>query len=243
MAMTRVSGVQMPVLQKEPENLARIIEYIRTTDADFIVFPEMALTGYRPDFSDEKTEDAWEQIATACRQAYTAALVGTGAKTPEGVFVQARVFGSDGSLVGTQEKLIPTMDEREWCRPGEELRMFDHEGLTFGCLAGNDLWVTPGFGPYPDPRLSHQLAQRGADAIFVLANTGSETIYAPYHESNLVLRAMEAGVPLIVVNASSSEGPVNCPSGVIGPDGVWRVEAPREGEHAFHYEFEPGIET
>lgn len=243
MATIRVSGVQMRVAAKKDENLPRILDFIRRSDADFILFPEMSLTGYHGGFSQAKTEQAWEQIAAACRQSYTSVLLGTGAKTDDGAFIQTRIYGSDGGLVGTHEKLVPTDGDRTWCRPGEELRTFTVGGLTFGCLICNDLWVTPGCGPYPDPRLSLQLAQRGARVIFHAVNSGASAAHLPYHESNLSLRAMEGGVYIVTANAATLEGPVNCASGVMGPNGAWVVKVPREGEHIFTADLDIDTET
>lgn len=233
MATIRVSGVQMGVAERKDLNLPRILDFIRQSDADFILFPEMSLTGYHGGFSAPKTERAWEQIATVCRQSYKTALIGTGAHTADGSYIQTRVYGTNGQLIGTHEKLVPTEGDRTWCRPGEELRVFTHEGLPFGCLICNDMWVTPGCGPYPDPRLSYQLGQRGARIIFHAVNSGSSPEHLAYHESNLSLRARESGVYIVVANAASTNGPVNCSSGVMGPDGNWVTKVARDGEHVF----------
>lgn len=173
MTTIRVSGVQMRVSHKLAENLPKILAHIETSDADFIVFPEMSLTGYHGDFSQKAAAAAWRQIATACRQAYVTALIGTGVHTDGRTYIQTRIKTDEGRLLGTQEKLIPTLGDREFCKPGEELRVFKHKGLTFGCLICNDLWVTPGCGPYPDPRLTYQLGQRGARIVFHAINSGS----------------------------------------------------------------------
>ena len=132
MATIRVSGVQMTVSTKLEENLPRILGHIEKTDADFIVFPEMCLTGYHGDFSRKATEAAWERIAAACRQSYVTAMVGTGARTEDGTFIQVRVFGDDGNVLGTHEKLVPSSGDRAFCRPGEELRTFQRNWMREG---------------------------------------------------------------------------------------------------------------
>jgi len=231
--MIRVSGVQMRVSDKMEDNLPKIIHALEESDADFILFPEMSLTGYHGDFSQKKTEQAWRQIGTVCRQKYKTALVGTGCATEEGKFIQTRIFGTDGKVLGTHEKLVPTQSDRKWCTPGDELRTFDQNGLHFGCLICNDMWVTPGCGPYPDPRLAYQLGQQGVHVIFHAVNSGANAMHIPYHESNLALRALESKVYIVVANAATPQGAVNCASGVVGPDGQWKVKAPREGEHRF----------
>jgi len=238
MATVRICGVQMSVSPKLDENLPKIVKYIQDCDTDFILFPEMSLTGYHGDFSEKATEAAWQQVATACRQSYVTAFIGTGCVSEGAKYIQTRVYTDEGDLLGTHEKLVPTSGDREFCLPGEELRVFSHFGLTFGCLICNDLWVTPGCGPYPDPRLAYQLGRKGAQAIFHAVNSGTSQLHLPYHESNLILRAMESKIHIVVANAASKDGPINCPSGVVSPEGEWVVRCPLEGEHTYTYDLE-----
>ena len=238
MKTIRVLGVQMPISKKLDDNLERILSHLKPTDADFVLFPEMALTGYHGDFSQKAVERACKQIAEACRHTYTTALVGTGCKTDDGTYIQTRVYGAHGELMGTYEKIMATAKDREFCRPGGELRVFRHAGVNFGCLICNDLWVTPGCGPYPDPRLSYQLAKKGAQIIFLSVNSGASTIHTPYHESNLVLRAIESKAYICTANAATNEGPVNCLTGVVSPQGKWMVQCPRDGDQTYTCDIE-----
>ena len=240
MATIRVSGVQMVVGKSKKENLPRILDYIQKSDCDFLVFPEMALTGYNDGFSDTRTAEAWDQIAAACRTSYVTAIVGTGCRHEGHTHIQSRIFGDDGGLMGTHEKIVPTEGDRKWCRPGADLEVFNHMGVNFGCLICNDLWVTPGCGPYPDPRLTYQLGQKGAQVIFHSINSGTTEVHAAYHESNLRLRALESRLFIVTANAAHPTDPVNAPSGVVGPDGNWLVQAPRVGEHVYTLDLDVG---
>lgn len=238
MAAIRITGVQMYVSPTKRENLPRILEHIKQADADFILFPEMSLTGYHGDFSQERTEDAWQQIAAACRTHYVTAIIGTGTRDNGHVYIQSRIFSDEGKLIGTHEKMVPTEKDRKWCRPGEELRVFRHKEVQFGCLICNDLWVTPGCGPYPDPRLSLQLVRKGAQIIFHSIHSGHSPLHTTYHESNLALRAMEGKVHIATANAAEREGPVNALSGIMSPEGKWLAQCPRNGEHKYTYDLE-----
>jgi predicted amidohydrolase len=243
MATLRVSGVQMSVSPKLEDNLPKILDHIKRSDADFIVFPEMSLTGYHGDFSDKATDAAWNQIATACRKACVTAIIGTGCREDGATYIQSRIYSDTGDLAGTHEKLVPTKGDREFCAPGEELRVFDHSsGLRYGCLICNDLWVTPGCGPYPDPRLAYQLGQRGAQVIFHSIASGTSSVHTPYHESNLVLRAMEGGLYIVTANAAHDGKEVNALSGVVSPEGTWLAQCPREGEHSYAFDIEVDTE-
>lgn len=238
MATVRISGVQMRVGAKKDENLPRILNLIERSDADFLLFPQMSLTGYNNDFSDVKTETALDAIAEKCRISYTAALVGTGTRMEGKSYQQTRIISDEGELIGTYEQLTPIKSDRSWCSPGDELRTFEHGGVKFGCLIGNDLWVTPGQGPYPDRRLSYRLSKEGVDVIFLSLNTGPDPDYRVWHEENLRLRAREAGCFIVTANACSDDGEVNAPSGVISPDGEWVTLVPRTGEHTYFFDFD-----
>ncbi len=238
MAALRITGIQMAVAPKKSANLPRILEYIDSSDCDFIVFPEMSLTGYNDGFSKGPTQEAWEKIAGACRASYVTAIVGTGSRTNGKVHIQSRIFDDQGEVLGTYEKLVPTETDRKWCAPGSTLRDFRHNNLSFGCLIGNDLWVAPGHGPYADRRLSYQLGQKGVQLIFHCNHSGVDARYAAYHDSNLRLRAEESGCYIVTVNAAPEGAPLNAPSGVVSPRGEWLVQCPLEGEHVFSYDLE-----
>lgn len=238
MGTIRIVGVQMNVGATKAENLPRIMNLIERADADLVVFPQMALTGHNNDFSDARTAEAWRKIAGVCRATYRGAIFGTGARSEGKSYIQARAYGDDGDLLGTQEKLVPTERERTWVRPGDGLEVFRFRDMTFGMLNGNDLWVTPGKGPYHDPRLSNALALRGVDVIFHLNGSGTNPDYRQWHDANLFLRAREAKVPIFTVNVSHGTKEINALSGVVGPDGLWRVKCDPIGEHHFQYELE-----
>lgn len=236
MASYRVTGVQMSVSRKLSANLSKIIQHIEACKSDFILFPEMSLTGYHGEFSEKAARTAWDQIAEACRQNYVTAIVGTGCRENGHIYIQSRIFGDNGEVLGTHEKLVPTAEDREFCRPGEELRVFENGGLQFGCLICNDLWVAPGCGPYPDPRLCYQLGKKGAQAVFQSMHSGTESTYAPYHDSNLLLRARESGFYIFTSNAADAKAPLNAATGVISPQGEWVEKCPLRGEHTYTYD-------
>ncbi len=232
----RIAGVQMIVDSELDINLPKILEGIeRAADdnADFVLFPEMALTGYHGKFNQARRDAALKAIRDACRQHKIAALVGAGDHQSDGTYVQVCVISDRSEIIGTYEKMVPTSGDRKWCKPGKELRTFEHKGLHFGCLICNDLWVTPGCGPYPDPRLAYQLGEKGVDVIFHAINSGSSARHIPYHESNVSLRAAESRIYIITVNAARHGEPVNCASGIMKPDGTWQLAADRLGEQFF----------
>ncbi|MFA7692700.1 MAG: carbon-nitrogen hydrolase family protein [Candidatus Hydrogenedentes bacterium] len=238
MRTIRIAGIQMNVSSSKKDNLPRILGYIRQGDCDFLLFPEMSLTGYHNNFNEERTKDAWKQIAAACRQSYVTAIIGTGVIIDGKNCIQSRIYTDEGQLLGTHEKIVPTEADRKWCVPGEELRVFNYKDCSFGCLIGNDLWVAPGKGPYPDPRLSFQLGKKGAQIIFHSMATGTDSAYAAYYQSNLALRARESNVFIVTANTAVESGQLNMPSGIMSPEGKWLIQSKRSDEFRYTYDLE-----
>jgi len=234
----RVAGVQMVVSSDLGANLPRILSYIAEVaedGADLVLFPEMSLSGYHGTYDFDAVKRALADVRAAARKHKIAVIVGTGWRENGESYIQNRVYDSDGALLGTHEKMVPTgvdgtSGDRAFCAPGKELRTFLWKGITCGSLICNDLWVTPGCGPHPDPRLAYQLGQKGARIIFHAVNSGCGQRHLPYHESNLGLRAEESKVYIVTANAANMDRPINCSSGVMAPSGEWYTKLDRQGE-------------
>ena len=232
----RVAGIQMQVAPEARENLKHILAWLRWAadkGAQFCLFPEASLSGYHGNFDQSEVADGLDEIASLCQQCHITGLISTCMREDNKTHIQLRVYDGSGQFLGAHAKMVPTSGDRTFCVPGTELRLFTERGITFGCLICNDLWVTPGCGPYPDPRLTYQLGQLGAQAVFHAINSGAEQRYLPYHESNLALRALESGFPIITANAAMGTQAVNCGSGVMSAEGTWLMRADPVGEQAY----------
>ena len=196
--------------------------------ADFLVTPEMALTGYHDRFDKARRNQLVKLVREAAAAGKVTVMLGCGDKRGGKVYNEVLVIGGDGRLIGRHAKIVATNGDRKWSVPGTRLKIFRDRGLTFGCLICNDLWVTPGCGPYPDPRLTLQLANKGARVVFHSIHSGRSKMHTPYHESNVMLRAREGGLYIATANASQPTG-VNCATGVMGPDCEWVIRCNRRG--------------
>ena len=238
MASIRVTGVQMRATESVPENLEKMLGYVERSESDVILFPLRSLTGPARHVEESSTRRAWDLIAASARKHYTTVIFNTIAQDEDEKYIQTRIYSDQGELVGTQEKLVPTVSDRDWCTPGDELRLFGHNGASFGCLCGNDLWVAPGLGNYPDRRLTCQLGERGARILFHSADSGTDPRFREYFESNLKLRAWESKCYIFTANAAPDSGNLNAPTGVISPEGKILEECPRTGEHAYSFDLD-----
>ena len=235
----RITLAQIYVSKDVQDNLARIREaFARATAdrADWIFFPEGALSGYHDDFSQREVQAAFDEVKDMCRRARITGLIGTCWKEDGRTYNEIRIVDSDGALVGRYAKRCLTYGDARQFAVGRSPLVHAIRGLKCGTLICNDLWVTPGFSDGPNPHLTLKQARAGARVIFHAVNSGSNQQYREYHEANLKLRAVEAGCPIVVVNAAR-DTPVNCASGVV--QGFDFRTLPRIGQVIKTVEFTP----
>ncbi len=223
--------VQMRVERDVQANLSRIlrgIERAATDGADFVLFPEAALSGYYGGFDQPAIEAGLAQVSAACRDRGVAALVGTCYREGQAVYNQVRVFSDDGMYLGAHSKTIPTRGDLEWCVAGGGVQVFEHKGLTFGALICNDFWCTPP-SALPDTHLVQQLAEAGARVVFHAINSGFNLGYLKWHTAHLEMYADIYNIHVLTSNAAGDE-PTNAPSGLLTPQGDWAAQADPTGE-------------
>lgn len=223
-------------------NARRAFEQAGEEKADLVLFPEMFLTGYYGGFSQDEAASGMAELVELCRKYQVTALVGTGWKEQEKAFNQVRIIDAAGSLVGIYAKQCLTYGDAKWTSPGTTPLVFAVRDLTVGILICNDLWVTPGFADGPNPHLTLQQARAGAQVIFHHIHSGSDQRYRAYHESNHLLRAVEAKCPIVALNAFTAPE-VNATSGVVGTDHRHLVTLPRDREVIQTVEFVPTVRT
>jgi NAD+ synthase (glutamine-hydrolysing) len=148
------------------------LEKAKQADADLVVFPELAVTGYppedlllKPSFL-EVSRVAIEELAPATTG--LTAIVGF-ADVDEDVYNAAAVL-HDGQLAGVYHKhYLPTygvFDEDRYFRAGAVNPVFVLEGVTFGVSICEDIWYPEG-----PPQLQ---ARAGAQMLVNLSAS-------PYH--------------------------------------------------------------
>jgi predicted amidohydrolase len=239
----RVTLAQVTTHQDIPKNLAnarRALEQAREDKADFVLFPEMFLTGYYGQLRQDEAAQAMASVAELCRTCQVTALVGTGWKEDGKVYNQVRITDAAGDLAGVYAKKCVCYGEDQWTTPGTTPLVFTVRGLKLGILICNDLWVTPGFSDGPNPHLSLKQARAGAQVIFHHINSGSDQRYRGYHESNHFARAAEAKCPIVAINAFQAPE-VNATSGVVGTGFKHIAALPRDREVIQTVEFLPAV--
>ena len=234
----RIALAQIPLREDDiPANadeIIRAVEWAAAHRSDFLVTPESILTGHHDRFDKKERDRELRRIKAAVKEAGVTTVVGACDKRNGRSYVEQIILGRDGRMLGRHTKTGLASIDRAWATPGRTLRVFRDRGLDFGCLVCNDLWVVPLSGAREDPRLSLKLAEKGARILFVSSYSGSDTRFREMHESNVMLRAMEGHIFIVSVNVAVP-GPVNAVTGIMGPDGHWRLKCNRRGRQlAYH---------
>ena len=212
MDFLRVAGAQLNFVVGDIDgNTARIIEAMEWAEecqADVILFPELAITGYPPEDLVLKSAFIRDNISAlhrlAARSAETAAVVGfvdrgAGQRDDAGHprVHNAAALVAGGGLRGVYHKgLLPNygvFDEDRYFAVGENPgSLWEINGVAVGVSVCEDIWV-------PDGPPADQVA---AGAEILLNINGS-----PYHHGKgaerqrmLAERARSSGVPLVYLN-------------------------------------------
>ena len=205
----RVALAQINVTVGDLEgNTRKIIEYTdkaRTLQADLVVFPELAVTGYPPEdlvFKPQFVQDnlaGMRQVAEASKDiAVVVGFVDTDdeASPPAPRTHNAAAVAYDGRLVDVYHKIyLPnygTFDEDRYFKPGNQCPVYVINGTPVGVNVCEDIWFSTG----------PTTVQRAAGAQVVVNINGS-----PYHtgkgkvrEEMLATRAIDNGMFVAYVN-------------------------------------------
>jgi len=211
----RASGVQAnsaDTIASSTEKALRYIEQAHQQGADFLLFPEMYLTGYHDRFDGREAEEALESIGEAAAQFDVNVLMGTGSKRHGSTTNQVRIFARTGREIGTHEKILLAAPEASIYEPGKELRTFELDGLCFAVLICNDLWATPRSTRGWISLLVQEAQDLGAAVVFHAISCSGETdpakreILMDWHVAHHRTWAMRIGITIVAANQSRALG-------------------------------------
>ncbi|MFC0446331.1 NAD+ synthase [Pseudidiomarina halophila] len=181
------------------QNTATILACLdEQKDADIVVFPELAITGYSPedllfraDF-EELVDDALAKIADAA--VAQVAVVGHPQRVGDELFNSVSVLHRGECLARYHKQRLPqygVFDEQRYFIPGHEPCVFKWQGHRIGLTICEDLWR-------PEP-LQRTLSQ-GADWIISINASPFEVDKHQQRMHVLQQRVHEAGCPIVYVN-------------------------------------------
>jgi predicted amidohydrolase len=225
--MLRIGLYQFaPRFGRVAENLARVLAAIDRAEADLLVLPELALTGYlfrdRAELcalaEEPRRSASVAALVDSCRRNRCFILTGFAEKCGPRVYNSALLVGGRG-VVATYRKLHLFNEEKRYFDPG-------NLPLTVQRVAGVRLGIMICFD-WAFPEASRTLALAGAEVLCLPAN-----LVLPFAQAAMVTRAIENGVYTVIVNRIGEErrpqGRVRFTGGsqVVAPTGALLCRAP-----------------
>jgi len=228
--LLKVASVQMPLSTKIQDNLEKILHYIDRAagqDADIVVFPETALSG----FDRETIENLnWNQLKSAEREIAERAgakkihvIYGSSTRREKGrPYNSAVVLDREGKEIHRYHKMVP----ENWFEPGDHLAFFQVDRIPCTLIICHD-------SRYPE--LVRLPAMKGAQVCFYISYEinsyeGSVRKIENYR-SQLVARAAENRIFVLQssgigrIPGKPDRGIVLGYSRFVNPGGVILVEA------------------
>ncbi len=203
-----MKGIKIAIAQINPTvgdldgNARIIIDYIkkaREKEADIVVFPELAVTGYPPKdlvlkpLFVKKNLEKFSEIAGAASD--ITAVVGFVDKQGNDIYNAAGII-KDREVIGIQHKTnLPNydvFDEMRYFKPARERHIFEIEGTVFGINICEDIWVD--VGPLEDQ------AKKGADIIINISASPFHAGKPGEREGMLSRKARENDVTIVYCN-------------------------------------------
>ena len=168
--MSKIGFYQFaPEFGQVGRNLARVVSALRTVDADLIVLPELAFTGYyfgdraelEPLAEDPSDSAIVESLVSLCRERDLYLVTGFAEKHLDKCFNSALLLGPEG-LIHVYRKIHLFNTEKNCFDPGDTpFRVNEVRGVRVGMMICFD-WIFP--------EVARILALEGADILCHPAN-------------------------------------------------------------------------
>ncbi len=194
----RIGYCQFDVQHKDIERNLRTIErMLAKTEADVVVLPELALTGYFFDKKEELaglstkkvTDDAFARLGEIAKKHVLIIVIGMSELADGKLYNTAYVIDETG-IRGKQRKMHLTETENIFAA-GKKVDVIETGGIKIGIAICFDIWF---------PEMCRVLADKGADVICCPANFGG-----PWSVDVAKVRALENSIPFVLANRTGEE--------------------------------------
>jgi predicted amidohydrolase len=155
-------------VEQNLKETSRHIEEAHNRGIDIIAFPEASITGYNdrgkfPEAIEPLDGEAVAAFLTLTQGKNLTALAGVIEHNPAGKPYITHVVARNGSLAGFYRKTNIIDEDSEWITPGNEIKVFDHNGIVYGIAVCSDIEKEEIFA---------ECARLGAKIVFELAAPG-----------------------------------------------------------------------
>ena len=168
----RISLVQMHCEKGAiSENMAAAAGFIEEAEkrgVDIIGFPESSITGYNepakyPEAVISLNGPEMAEFLTLTEGRHLTVLAGIIEENPDGLPFTTQIVARNGKLLGYHRKMYDGEEEKPWFSVGNEIAVFEHDGLTFGIAICAEISKEEIFA---------ECSRRGARIMFELAAPG-----------------------------------------------------------------------
>tara|TARA_Y200000002_G_scaffold279826_1_gene233927 strand:+ start:1766 stop:2539 length:774 start_codon:yes stop_codon:yes gene_type:complete len=237
-----ISTSQQPVFKEIKENKECILDVLdQTKDSDWVLTPEGSLSGYCKNQIHEKNSSeygpALQEVENYLIKNKRNMLLATGHVESNGLpYNQIRVY-KEGQFQGAYAKQLLTNDldaagELFYYVAGNEPHYYyldSDQKVIASSLICNDIWAFPRMSPKGNPYFYRDFRKYNVKVVFCSVNCNIDyldPLVYDWHETHLRLFSREFEMYTVVSGAATDMRgePVNhiqCPSGIIGPDGEW----------------------
>ncbi len=200
------------------QNLSRVVAALSGADADIIVLPELAFTGYyfqdRAELAalaeDPAASPTVSTLVQLCHENRFRLVTGFAERSGEKLFNSALLIDGEG-VVQCYRKLHLFHTESEYFDPGDRpLQVCEIDGIRIGLMICYD-WAFP--------EVARCLALQGADLICHPSN-----LVLPWGQQAMLTRCMENGLFAVTANRT---GPDARPRGTLHFTGRSQLAGPR----------------
>ena len=224
----KVGCAQIDVTDKVQVNLEKILSFIEKADSQgvqILLFPETALSGYRPYHFKEKPfperevlEKSLEKVCRKTGEKGMHVVLGTTSYEDGGLYNIVYFIDNRGEIIASHAKTHGTGGK--YFLAGKEVRTFELNGMRFGLQICYDARF---------PEAWRMQALDGAKVIFHVSHAaGGDAWKIPVWEAHVRSRAAENGFWVVSCNTS---GPIQAgKSYIVDPDGLLIAESNQEKE-------------
>nr|MDO8135187.1 carbon-nitrogen hydrolase family protein [Candidatus Njordarchaeum guaymaensis] len=231
-----MNALALTLAQTSPKNcdkahnlrvMKEISSEARRNDSDFLIFPELCLTGYvcRDLFYQLAEPLNGPSVKILCDVAKENSLTMIFGMPVEGqvkgvIYNSSVMIDQNGDVENYNKLYLPThsvFEEKIYFRSGNEIKCFENKKCRFGLTICYDLYF---------PEIYRVLALEGSDVVICIS--ASPSTRQEYFEALTKARAIENGTYLVFVNRVGIEDGLHFWGGsqVVSPNGEVLAKAP-----------------
>ncbi|MFD1706405.1 carbon-nitrogen hydrolase family protein [Siminovitchia sediminis] len=205
-------------LGNKETNLLRILQSLEEASdkgADYVLFPELYLTGYvmdqqLPQLAEPADGPSIQKIRKKAGECHVGAIVGFPELDGDAMYNTALFIGKDGDIIGKYRKVHLYHREKDWFAPGDSFPVFSLPEGDIGLLVTYDMEF---------PESARLLSIKGAQLLLVLA--ANMVPYQHFQDTFIKARALENHVYTALANmvGLDNENIFFGESQVVHPDG------------------------